>query len=172
MTEHTASTPSLLSRLTPRAGVRVQLFSAALVWAVGASILLFRGFWYVHDRSWHSWLLGAALAIAIAIPKSRFILDGVARKAVARVMSRGKACYFGFFSWRTWLFVGLMMGGGIALRHAIVHPNEIGAGILGAVYLGIGAALVLGDRIFWRAAIFGPQTVLVAEKPVDLGPRD
>jgi len=159
MTEHTIPAPTGLARFIPRAGVRVQLYAAALVWSVGASILLFRGFWYVHDRSWHSWVLGAALATAIAIPKSRYILDRVARKAVARINARGTACFFGFFSVKTWAFVALMMGGGIAIRNAIVSPNEIGAGILGALYLGIGAALVVADRIFWRAAIRGVEAV-------------
>lgn len=145
--------PAFLDRLTPRASVQVQLFSAAIVWAVGGSILITRGIIYVHDRSWHAWLLGATLALAIAIPKSRYILDKVARKAVARIRKRDHACYFGFFSWQSWLFVGTMMGGGIAIRHAIVRPNLIGAGILGALYLGIGSALFFADRVFWHAAL-------------------
>jgi len=40
-----------------------------------------------------------------------------------------------------------------------VHPGQIGAGIMGAIYVGIGAALLLADRVFWRA-LFKP---LVAE---------
>ncbi|PKQ15553.1 MAG: hypothetical protein CVT67_09040 [Actinobacteria bacterium HGW-Actinobacteria-7] len=141
------------SRFTPRAGVRVQLFSAALMWAIGASILIVRGVIYVSDRSWHSWLFGGGLAIAIAIPKSRYLLDRVAAKAVARIRLRGRSCYFGFFSWKSWLLVGTMMGGGIGLRHLIVHPNVIGAGIMGALYMGIGSALAIADRIFWLAAL-------------------
>lgn len=162
MTEQTALAPTGIARFAPRAGVRAQLFGAAIVWAVGASILIVRGVIYVSDRSWHSWLLGAALATAIAIPKSRYILDGVARKGVLRIAARGKACFFGFFSIKTWAFVALMMGGGIALRHAIVSPTEIGAGILGAIYLGIGTALVIADRIFWRAALAGVPAVVPA----------
>lgn len=142
-------------RPTPRAGVRAQLFGAAVVWGVGASILIVRGFGYVYDRYWHAWALAAALAIAVL--KSRYLLDRAARKAVARIRERGRACFFGFFSWRTWLLVGVMMGGGIAIRNAIVAPGVIGAGILGAIYLGIGAALAIADRIFW-AALFTPES--------------
>lgn len=145
--------PTFIDRLTPRAGVRIQLFAAAIVWAVGGAILITRGIIYVHDRQWHAWALGVSLAIIIAIPKTRFILDKVARKAVARIRDRGRACFFGFFSWRSWLFVGVMMGGGIAIRHAIVRPGVIGAGILGALYLGIGAGLFTADRVFWHAAL-------------------
>jgi len=142
------------NRFTPRASVRVQLFGAAIVWAVGASILIVRGFGYVQGRYWHAWVLGAALAIAVI--KSRLLLDRVARKAVTRIQERGRACFFGFFSVKTWAFVALMMGGGITLRHLVVNPNVIGAGIMGAAYIGIGTALAVADRIFWKAAFGRP----------------
>lgn len=142
-----------LDRLTPRASARAQLLAAAVVWAVGASILIVRGIIYVHDRSWHAWVLGASLALLIAVPKTRFVLDRVARRAVARIRARDRACFFGFFSWRSWLFVAAMMGGGIAIRNAFVRPGVVGAGILGALYLGIGAALLTADRVFWHAAL-------------------
>lgn len=148
----TPSLPAWLDRLTPRAGVRVQLFSAAVVWAIGAAILLVRGVIYVHDRSWHAWVLGASLAVVIAVPKTRYVLDKVATKAVARIRARGRACFFGFFSWKSWLFVGVMMGGGIVIRNTFVRPDVIGAGILGALYVGIGSALLVADRAFWHAA--------------------
>ncbi len=148
------------SRFTPRVGVRVQLFAAAIVWMVGGSILMVRGFSYVSDRYWHAWILGAVLAIGVI--KSRYLLDRVATKAVARIHERGKACFFGFFSVKSWAFVGLMMGGGIIIRNAIVHPGVIGAGILGALYLGIGTALLIADRVFWHAA-FAPAKVPSAE---------
>ncbi len=130
----------------------MQLTAAAVVWAVGAGILLVRGVIYVHDRSWHAWALAASLAVLIAVPKTRFVLDGVATRAVQRIRERGRACVFGFFSWRSWLFVGVMMGGGIAIRNAFVRPGVVGAGILGALYVGIGSALLVADRAFWRAA--------------------
>lgn len=141
------------SRFTPRAGVRAQLFGAAVVWAVGATILIVRGFGYLQGRIWHAWALGLALAVVIALPKSRFLLDRVARKAVKRIEDRGRACFFGFFSIKAWAFVAVMMGGGMTLRRLVVDPDLVGAGIMGAIYLGIGTALVIADRIFWHAAL-------------------
>jgi len=147
------SPPTWVDRLTPRASAQVQLFAAAVVWAIGAGILLVRGVIYVHDRSWHAWVLGATLAVIIAVPKSRYVLDKVARKAVKRIRERDHACFFGFFSWRSWLFVGVMMGGGIVIRNTFVQPGLVGAGILGALYVGIGSALLVADRVFWHAAL-------------------
>jgi hypothetical protein len=132
-------------RFTPRAGQRVQLFSAAAMWAIGAMILLVRGVGFLHDN-WYAALL--ALAIVLGLVKSRYLLDRVARKAVLRIHERGRACYFGFFSWKSWLFVVVMMGGGILLRRSGL-PRDF----LAVLYVGVGTGLALADRIFWQALI-------------------
>ena len=144
-----------LNALQPRANVRVQLVAAATMWLIGASILLVRGAGYVYDRHWHAWVLGIGLALGVF--KSRVLLDRTARKAIARIRERGTASFFGFFSLGSWALIALMMGGGITLRHLIVQPGVIGAGIMGAIYIGVGTALLIADRIFWRA-VFGPLT--------------
>ena len=132
-------------RFTPRAGQRVQLFSAAAMWAIGASILLIRGVGFLHDN-WFAALLG--VAVALGVVKSRYLLDRVARKAVLRIHERGRACYFGFFSWKSWLFVVVMMGGGILLRRSPL-PHDA----LAVLYVGVGTGLALADRIFWQALV-------------------
>jgi hypothetical protein len=134
-----------IRRFTPRAGQRIQLFSAAAMWAVGSAILLIRGVGFLHD-SWFAALL--ALAVAIGVIKSRYLLDRVARKAVLRIHERGKACYFGFFSWKSWIFVIVMMGGGILLRRSGL-PRDF----LAVLYVGVGTGLALADRIFWQALV-------------------
>ena len=136
---------SALSRFTPKAGQRVQLFSAAAMWAIGATILLVRGVGFLHD-SWYAVLL--AVAVVIGLVKSRYLLDRVARKSVLRIHERGRACYFGFFSWKSWLFVIVMMGGGILLRR-----SGLPADFLAVLYVGVGTGLALADRIFWQAFI-------------------
>ncbi|MBN2839856.1 MAG: hypothetical protein JXP37_02730 [Coriobacteriia bacterium] len=122
------------------------------MWLIGASILLVRGTAYIQGRSWHAWALAAGLALGVI--KSRYLLEGVAERAVARIRDRGRAWLPGFFSLRSWALVATMMGGGMVLRRIVVAPDQIGAGILGAIYLGVGAALLLADRVFWHA-VFG-----------------
>lgn len=145
----------LLKKLSPPASERAQLLAAAAMWAIGASILLIRGLDYVHDRSWHAGVL--AIGLALGVVKSRVLLDRVARKAIARIHVRGRAHFLGFFSARSWALIALMMGGGILLRRLVVHPDVVGAGIMGAIYIGVGTALVLADRLFWLA-VFRPRT--------------
>lgn len=131
-------------------GVRTQLVTAAMMWLIGASILLVRGLGYIEGRSWHAWAL--AVGLALGVLKSRYLLERVAASAVARIRTRGRAFFLSFFSLRSWALVAVMMGGGIAIRQLVVAPGQIGAGILGAVYIGVGTALVLADRVFWHAA--------------------
>ncbi len=139
--------PEQATRRGPlHAGVRVQLAAAALMWLIGASILLVRGTFYLRDEHWALWLL--ATAAVLGVLKSRILLDRVARKAVARIRQRGRASFFGFFSVKSWAFVVVMMGTGIFLRRSGVHH-----GVLAVVYLGVGTALALADRIFWSAIV-------------------
>jgi len=152
-----------------QASVRTQLIGAAVLWLIGASILLVRGVSYVQGRSWHVWVL--AIGLVLGVLKARVLLDGVATRAVARIRHRGRASFFGFFSARSWALVALMMGGGILLRSLVVHPGAVGAGILGALYIGVGTALLLADRIFWLA-VLRPAAVPEPEMPTESPPGD
>jgi hypothetical protein len=138
-----------LGDLGPRVTVRIQFLAASLIWLTGASILLVRGIAYVHDRHWHAWALGAGLVIGVL--KSRTVLDRTAKKAAARILDRGTAGFFGFLSVKSWLFIAVMMSAGMILRRIVVHPGAIGAGVMGAIYIGIGSALLIADRIFLYA---------------------
>lgn len=146
------------------ASVRAQLIGAAVLWLVGASILLVRGIGYVSERSWHAWVL--AIGLVLGVLKAHVLLDRVATKAVARIRHRGQASFFGFFSVRSWVLVALMMGAGILLRRVVAHPGVVGEGVLGALYIGVGTALLLADRIFWLAA-FKPAGVPEPQVPAD-----
>ncbi|PKQ29401.1 MAG: hypothetical protein CVT60_05575 [Actinobacteria bacterium HGW-Actinobacteria-10] len=120
-----------------------------MMWLIGASILLVRGVGYLSDRNWHAWALAAGLALGVI--KSRAILNRVARDSAEHIRARGRAHFFGFFTARSWTLVAIMMGGGMLLRRLVVDPDVIGAGIMGAVYIGIGTALLLADAVFWKA---------------------
>jgi hypothetical protein len=156
-------------RFTPRAGVRVQLFSAAVLWLVAVSFLIIRGVLFIEAPTGsHShfsyWIVPIAfVAIAIGIIKARFILIRYADKAVARIRRRGHACFFGFFAPTSWLFILVMMGGGIALRHSALVDYGWGRVLLSTLYIAVGTALAIADRIFWIAAL-RPQAAPV-DKP-------
>ena len=147
-------------RLTPRAGVRPQLVAAAVLWAVGTSVLLIRGFFYVvspdeFDHFGYGIALIGLVAVVIGLVKARLILIRYARKAVKRIKTRGHACFFGFFAPTSWLFILVMMGGGMMLRRTALVDHLWGRTFLGILYVAVGTALLIADVIFWRA-VFGP----------------
>jgi hypothetical protein len=134
------------------------LFAAAVVWFVGLSFLLVRGVLFVEVPGPHShfsyWIVPIALvAIVIGVVKARFILIRYADKAVARIRRRGHTCFFGFFAPASWLFVLVMMGGGIALRHSALVDFAWGRVLLSTLYIAVGTGLGIADRIFWIAAL-------------------
>lgn len=136
---------------SPSVGTSTQLVAAASMWLIGASILIVRGVGYLDDRHWHAWALAAGLALGLI--KARLLLVRVAVKAVNRIKARGRAHFFGFFSAGSWALVATMMGAGMILRRLVVHPDVVGAGIMGAVYVGVGTALLIADRVFWTAVM-------------------
>jgi hypothetical protein len=145
-------------KFTPRLGPRAQLYAAAVVWLVGTGFLLVRGVLFVElpGPGVHisNWILPVALvAVVLGVLKARYVLIRYADKAVHRIGVRGHACFFGFFSVKSWLFVVVMMGGGIMLRHSPLIDPWWGRVTLSIVYIAVGTSLAIADRIFWRGAI-------------------
>lgn len=145
-------------RLVPRSGVRAQLVAAATLWLVGLSFLLVRGvlFMEVPGPDFHpnyALVPVAAIAVTVGIVKARLVILGYARKAVARIEARGHSCFFGFFAPASWLFIAVMMGGGILLRNSFLADSGWGRALLCVLYIAVGTALLIGDRVFWRAGL-------------------
>ncbi len=88
----------------------------------------------------------AAGAVVVGAIKSQLVLDRAARKVVERIRARGDGrCLGGFLSLSTWALVIVMIAAGRLLRGAVTR------GIVGAVYIAVGVALLLSSRHAWRA---------------------
>ncbi|HET6475388.1 MAG TPA: hypothetical protein VFH93_04835, partial [Thermoleophilia bacterium] len=93
------------------------------------------------------------VAVAIGLIKARFILIKYANKAVLRIRTRGHASFFGLFAPSSWLFIVVMMGGGVLLRQSALVDSWWGRTLLGIVYIAVGTALAIADVVFWRAVV-------------------
>ena len=160
-------------KFTPRASVRVQMFSAAIMWMVGLGFLLGFGISFIvkligmaHPAIWTLAVI-VIVAIVIGSLKARYILIRYADKAVARIQRRGHACYFGFFGWASWGFIAVMMGTGVVLRQLTPLPKSPGGLIfLAILYIAVGTGLAIADRIFWISALRSqpvPEALSAAE---------
>jgi hypothetical protein len=137
----------LLTRLKPGVSQRVRLFLAAAAWTgVGLVLLILGARWFQEaDPGLHPVLLAAAVAVGLA--KAAFVLRPAARRVVTRIQCRGDdRCIGGFFSWRTWIIVAIMIFAGALLRHSDISPP-----LVALVYAAIGTALVAASWLPWRA---------------------
>ena len=130
----------------PAAAAHAHLLLAGLMWTVvGAGLAAVGGRWlWLSPSRAAPWL--AAVAIAVGIAKSRFVLDRAAHRIADRIRERGDGrCLGGFLSLRSWAFVAVMVIAGRLLR-----GSHIARSLLGSVYLAVGVALLLSSRVAWR----------------------
>lgn len=122
---------------------------AALLWTLpGLGLAIAGSLWLFGTATGPARLGLLALAIALGVGKGLFLRRKPAGRVLARIEALGDGRRLGaFVGWQGILLVGLMMGAGRLLRMSPL-PREI----LGALYLGIGAALLLASVRFWRAA--------------------
>lgn len=145
-------------RFTPRAGVQMQLVAAATTWLLGLGFLLVRGVLLIEEPAgvfrWNAAIVPVAvLAVILGVVKARLVLVTYAHKTVDRITARERACFFGFFSWTSWAFIAVMMGGGTLLRHSALVDSTAGRALLSLVYIAVGTALLIADRVLWAAAL-------------------
>lgn len=136
-----------ISKLKPKASSKVQLLIAAMLWSlVGFGLLGFGLKWLLSSESTWIWLL-LLVSVIVGGSKGYFILRKTANRAIARIQKRGDGtCVFGVFSIWSWVLVAIMIAGGRFLRTSGIEDE-----FLGAIYLGIGMALIMGSTYSWKA---------------------
>jgi len=136
-----------LDAYKPAASARTHLLLAAVMWTVVGCVLAALGaLWLLGSHVAGVWLWFAA-SVVLGVLKARLVLLRTARRVIERIKARGDGCCVGgFVSWRTWLFIALMMTAGYVLRHGLV-PHAV----VGFIYLAVGVALVTAAARVWLA---------------------
>tara|TARA_B100000959_G_C14959341_1_gene615108 strand:- start:1383 stop:1817 length:435 start_codon:yes stop_codon:yes gene_type:complete len=135
------------SNIKPASSRKTQFLLAASMWLIVGCLLLGFGLkWLIGSHS--NWMILLLLgAMIVGGVKGHFILHKSALRTINRIQKRGDGtCVFGVFPIWQWLLVGVMMTGGGLLRTSGL-PDEF----LGAIYVSIGAALIMGSIFTWRA---------------------
>lgn len=131
-----------LGCLKPGASVATHLLAAALLWSLIGIYLTVRGVLLCGAGP----LWPMVLAVAVGACKSWLVLDHTARKNLTRILARQEgSCLGGVYSWKMWGFIVLMM-----LLGRLLRISGLAAGVVGVVYIAVGAALFWSSRLFWR----------------------
>lgn len=138
--------PHFLDRITPRAYPRTRLLTAAVVWSAVGFFLVLKGV-YLFQGEIGGIVLALAAGAILGLLKSRYVLDRVAEKIIARIGARpARACLGGLFSLRNWLLIALMIVFGRALG-----ALPVDAAIKTGLYVMVGMALAFSSRLLWNA---------------------
>ncbi len=144
----------LLETYKPAAPARAHIAVAAALWTIVGALLLFFGVRWSLAGSSHYAVPILVSAIAAGALKARFVLHKAATRITDRIRARGDGrCLGGFVSWKTWILIAFMATSGRMLRAGLL-PRPI----VGFIYAGIGAALLLAARRLWSEwRAFQPQ---------------
>lgn len=131
-----------------------------VVWCAVGALLVWRGLPYAGLRESpdvvgltgsQSWI-ALALGVVVGIGKGLTALKKGARRAARQIVDRGEqAPPWTVFSPAMILLVGLMIGAGLALRHA-PYDDTVKAWVVGILYPGIGVALIIGGLLARKVA--------------------
>jgi len=120
---------------------------AGVLWTLPGIGLATAGCWWLFGHA-NGVVLVALLAGALLLGfgKGMFLRRKPAGRVLSRIAELGDGRRPGaFLGWKGLLLLGLMMMAGRLLRQSAI-PREY----LGALYLGIGTALLLASLRFWR----------------------
>ncbi|WP_067620464.1 hypothetical protein [Dissulfuribacter thermophilus] len=135
--------------IKPKGSSKKQLFLAGAMWSLVGIMLFFRGIRWLILNQYENWLIIICIlgATVIGLIKGKIILDKAANKATIRIQKRGDdKCLFGFFSWKNWLLIALMITLGRLLR---ASPAPVY--VVSTIYMAIGTALTYSSRIFFTS---------------------
>lgn len=152
-------------RLSPRA--RLLATVGALVWVAAGSMLVLRGGDMLLARSEASVLtkvLSSAAGLGLGALKGHFVLRRAAQRNRMRLAATEAPGPLDLFTPRFILLIGLMILFGWSLRAAAASGVLPWAGV-GALYLGIGAALIASAPGYVRGAIGPMRTSLDSAPP-------
>jgi len=148
------------SKFFPQVGTRGQLLFAAILWLIGAGMILrFAMIYLTQVGSEHWWV--PPLGLLLGIIKAYWLMIPSAANSIARMNKQGKTWLFNSFSLRTYLIVGGMIILGILLR--TLGPTDLLGYqmFLAVAYLTIGIGLFMSDGVF--LAVLRRKTILKKE---------
>lgn len=122
------------------------LFLAALTWTFAGGMLVWKGVGYFPGTGSPGWKI--PLGISAGLLFYVLVFRKLSRKHSRRILELEpeRPCMFSFFSWKSYLMMGLMITMGVSMKHAGIIPEKL----LLPVYFGMGIPLLLSSLVFFR----------------------
>lgn len=129
----------------PAINKRYLMFVAALVWFFAGGMLFYKGISFMIENP--SFIeIKLAISIVIGLLFFAIMFSKIVAKHITRILNikHEKPCLFSFFSWKSYLMMGLMISIGILLRTFKVVPMEY----LSCFYVAMGTPLLISSHRF------------------------
>jgi hypothetical protein len=138
---------ALLIKYNPAATNRWHIGLAGVTWGLVGLLLCRYSYNWLSPLKLPRAVLFGAMGIAIAAAVYSYGMSKIARKNLSRLQAiRGKACIFGFLTWKSYANIALMVTLGVTLRHSAV-PKDY----LSLVYTSMGGGLLMGSFQYYRS---------------------
>lgn len=140
----------------PAVPKRYLLMTAAIVWTLAGSMLLFRGFSILLISPQLRWLK-IILSLCSGILFFVFLFSKISLKHTQRIidMPIERPCVFSFFNLRSYIMMTVMIGMGITLRKTGLVPLQY----LSCFYVAMGTPLLLSAFRFYYNSILYKKVV-------------
>ncbi len=135
---------------------------AGIVWCVAGTMVCMVGLPLQLTLAQQHMIL-VPLAVSVFVVFYRFVFSRLVVKHTSRIRAstEERLPWWQFFSGSSWVVMGVMMGGGLVLRHSRVMPDWM----IAFFYTGLGLALLLCGIRFLR--VFARRDVLAVASGVD-----
>jgi hypothetical protein len=136
--------------LFPQASPRVQLFAAAVLWLIGAGMLLRNAMIFLAAIDSSLWWI-PPIGLLLGLLKAYFLMIPSAEFTATRIKKQGRSWLFNCYTPKVYLMVGSMITLGALLRTLGPVDNVLYQQILAVLYLTVGVGLFLSDGVYWSA---------------------
>ena len=134
-------------RFFPQTGPRGQVFFAALVWLIGAGMILRLAMIFLAKIDSSLWWI-PPIGLTCGLLKAYWLMIPSAAKTITRINEQGKAWVLNSFSLRTYLTIGGMVALGKFLRSFGPIDSLLYQQFLAMFYLTIGIGLFMSAGVF------------------------
>lgn len=144
-------------KIFPQAGVRLQLFYAAILWLIGAGMILRLAMIYlVQVGTVHWWIPPVGLTLGLI--KAYWLMIPSAANSIARIIKHDRDWLVNALSLKTYAIIGVMIGLGFLIRQ--FGPTDLidYQMFLAVLYLTVGIGLFMSAGVF--LAVLRRKTIL------------